>query len=132
MGLFAAKQGDRATATDVHIVLVPSIAGPIPTPLPHFFSGEFNGGLSSNVRIMGRPAAMAGSSAQNAPPHLPMPPGTGFQIPPSNSGTIQGGSPTVRINGQPAGRQGDAVLTCNDPVNLPAGTVVAFGTVSIG
>ncbi len=73
-----------------------------------------------------------GSTADNAPPHLPATPGTGFQRPPSNKGTVQAGSPTVMINGKPAARNGDKALTCNDPADLPVGTVVATGTVLIG
>ena len=36
------------------------------------------------------------------------------------------------INGKPAARAGDKALTCNDPADLPAGTVIAVGTVMIG
>jgi uncharacterized Zn-binding protein involved in type VI secretion len=81
---------------------------------------------------MGKPAATLGSTADNQPSHIPTPPGTGFQKPPANRGTVQAGSPTVRINGKPAARNGDRALTCNDPVDLPVGTVTAAGTVSIG
>jgi uncharacterized Zn-binding protein involved in type VI secretion len=132
MGQPAAKQGDRVTATDIHIVLVPSASGAVPTLLPHQFSGALTGGLSRDVRIMGRPAATVGSTADNLPVHFPTPPGASFQKPPSNKGTILLGSPTVRINGRMAARSGDPVMTCNDPVDLPAGTVVAAGTVRIG
>jgi uncharacterized Zn-binding protein involved in type VI secretion len=45
---------------------------------------------------------------------------------------VQAGSPTVRINSKPAARNGDRALTCNDPTDLPAGTIIAAGTVSIG
>jgi uncharacterized Zn-binding protein involved in type VI secretion len=47
-------------------------------------------------------------------------------------GTIAAGSATVRINGKPAARNGDAALTCNEPPGPPIGQVVANGTVSIG
>jgi uncharacterized Zn-binding protein involved in type VI secretion len=131
MGLPAAKQGDQVIATDFHVVLVP---GPPPTPqtLPHPFTGVISGGLSADVRIMGRLAAVAGSTADNTPPHVPTPPGTAFQRPPSNKATIQQGSPTVRINGKAVARNGDRALTCNDPADLAAGTVIAAGTVLIG
>ena len=132
MGQPAAKQGDQITATDIHIVLVPTPAGQTPTPLPHAFSGIIGGGLSGDVRIMGRPAATVGSTADNAPPHIPAPPGTSFQGQPANRGTIQVGSRTVRINGRPAARNGDVAATCNDPSDLPVGQVVATGTVFIG
>jgi len=43
MGQPAAKQGDQVVATDVHIVLIPSPGGPVPTPLPHPFVGIISG-----------------------------------------------------------------------------------------
>jgi uncharacterized Zn-binding protein involved in type VI secretion len=132
MGQPAAKQGDRIVATDTHIVLVPVGTGFMPTPLPHPFLGLINGGLSSDVNIMGMPAATVGSSADNAPPHLPTPPGTAFQRPPANRGTISVGSATVFINGKMAARNGDPAMTCNDPIDVPVGQVVAVGTVMIG
>ena len=130
MGMPAAKKGDQIMATDTHIIMMPSPAGPVPTPLPHPFTGIINGDLSSDVNIMGMPAATVGSTAANTPPHVPQ--GGPFQKPPGNKATIQVGSPTVKINGKMAARHGDMAITCNDPADLPAGTVVAVGTVSIG
>ena len=133
MGQPAAKQGDQVTAVDTHIVLVPAPPGPpVPTPLPHPFAGVVNGGLSGDVKIMGMPAATVDSTAQNTPPHLPTPPGTALQQPPPNNAAIKLGSATVRINGKQAARNGDMATTCNDPNDLPAGTVVAVGTVFVG
>jgi uncharacterized Zn-binding protein involved in type VI secretion len=132
MGQPAAKQGDQIVATDTHIVMVPSPGGPVPTPLPHPFTGFLNGGLSSDVKVMGMPAAIEGSTADNTPPHIPTPPGTAFQGPPANKGTVKVASPTVKINGKGAARNGDVATTCNDPADLPAGTVVAAGTVLVG
>ena len=132
MGQPAAKQGDKVVATDTHIVMVPQGPALVPTPLPHPFSGMLTGGLSSDVKIMGMAAAVVGSTADNVPPHVPAAtPGT-FQRPPTNKATIQAGSQTVKINGKPAARTGDKALTCNDPSDLPAGTVTATGTVMIG
>ncbi len=131
MGQPAAKRGDRVVAVDTHIVMVPGTP-PVPTPLPHPFSGVLASGLSPDVKISGLPAATVGSVADNTPPHVPTAPGTAFQRPPANSGTVQQGSATVMINGKPAARAGDKALTCNDPVDLPAGTVVASGSVLIG
>jgi uncharacterized Zn-binding protein involved in type VI secretion len=126
----AAKKGDRIVGTDIHIVMVPD--QPSPMPLPHPFTGVINGGLSSDVNIMGMPAAVVGSTADNTPQHVPTPPGTSFQNPPANKATIQCGSATVRINGKLAARGGDTALTCNDPLDLSSGTVLATGTVTIG
>jgi len=133
VGQPAAKQGDKILATDTHIVMVPAPSGsPVPTPLPHPFVGVLNGGLSSDVKIMGMPAATVDSTADNTPAHIATPPGTAFQSPPSNKATIKIGSPTVKINGKMAARNGDTAMTCNDPADLPAGQVIAVGTVSIG
>ena|SRR5437868_3550628 len=133
MGQPAAKKGDQVTAIDTHIVLVPAPpAPPVPTPLPHPFNGVINGQLSSDVKVMGLEAATVGSTADNTPPHIPTPPGMAFQKPPTNKATIKLGSLTVKINGQPAARNGDQAETCNDPVDLPIGTVVAVGSVLIG
>ncbi|MDG4772193.1 PAAR domain-containing protein [Solwaraspora sp. WMMD792] len=132
MGQFAAKQGDRVNATDIHIVMVPGAPAPTPTPLPHPFTGIINGGLSADVKIMGKPAAVAGSTAENTPAHVPTAPGTSFQKQPSNTATLEGGSTTVKINGKPAIRSGDLASTCNDPQDLPSGTVLATGTVTVG
>lgn len=125
MGKPAAKQGDRVAGVDTHIVLVPSPGGPVPTPLPHPFLGVIQGGLSSDVKVMGRPAATKDSTAQNGPAHVPTPPGTSFQKPPSNKATILTGSTTVFINGKPAARIGDTAITCNDPADAPVGKVVS-------
>jgi len=132
MGKPAAKQGDQVLAIDTHIVMVPSPGGPVPTPLPHPFVGMLDGELSQNVKIMGKPAATVGSTASNSPQHVPTPPGTSFQNPPKNKGTVRMGSATVKINGKAAARLGDPVETCNDPADAPVGQVLATGTVMIG
>ena len=132
MGQPAAKQGDQITAVDMHIVMVPSPGGPVPTPLPHPFMGIIDGSLSTNVKIMSMPAATVGSTATNTPPHFPTPPGTLFQVPPTNRGTIMIGSGTVMVNGKPAARMGDQAQTCAEPVPNMSATVVAAGTVMIG
>jgi uncharacterized Zn-binding protein involved in type VI secretion len=132
MGQPAAKQGDQISALDIHIVMVPSPTGPVPTPMPHPFLGIINSNLSTDVNIMGKPAAVVGSIADNTPQHLPTPPGTSFQKPPTNKGTIKIGSPTVKINGKMAARNGDMAETCNDPADIPGGQVIAVGTVMIG
>lgn len=130
MGQPAAKQDDQIMATDTHIVMIPSPGGPIPTPLPHPFVGMIDGSLSSDVKIMGKAAAVQGSTATNTPSHIPQ--GGPFQAPPSNRATIQTGSGTVRINGKSAARHGDTAMTCNDPADAPVGTVIAVSTVFIG
>lgn len=132
MGAPAAKQGDQVVAVDTHIVMVPSGPAMVPTPLPHPFVGMLSGGLSSNVKIMGKAAATVDSTADNSPAHIPTPPGTSFQKPPKNKGTVTVGSATVKINNKAAARMGDPVKTCNDPEDLPVGKIIAVGTVLVG
>ena len=130
MGQPAAKQGDQIVGVDTHIIMIPSPGGPVPTPLPHPFSGILDGSLSSDVKIMGMAAATLNSTATNTPPHIPQ--GGPFQAPPSNRGQIIMGSATVLINGKGAARNGDTANTCNDPADMPVGSVIAVGTVLIG
>lgn len=130
MGQPAAKQGDQVVATDIHIIMISTPGGPVPTPLPHPFTGMIDGNLSSDVNIMGMPAATVDSTASNTPPHIPQ--GGPFQSPPSNKATIKLGSTTVKINGKMAARNGDTAMTCNDPSDMPVGNVIAVGTVMIG
>lgn len=127
MGAPAAKQGDRVTAIDLHLVQPPGTAPPV--TVPHSFSGLLTQQLSDDVRIMGRAAATVGSVAINTPPHIPL--GGTFVNPPSNRGTIRAGSSSVRINGKAAARAGDRAETCAEPTN-PSAVVVATGTVGIG
>jgi uncharacterized Zn-binding protein involved in type VI secretion len=127
MGPPAAKQGDRITAMDTHLILTPS---GVQSLVPHPFSGVLEASLSANVRIERRAAATVGSVAANVPPHVPI--GGSFVKPPSDKGAVTKGSASVRINGRPAARGGDTASTCSDPVDLPVGTVVAVGTVRIG
>ncbi len=126
----AAKQGDQVVGTDIHINMLPTPGGPVPTPLPSPFAGQLNDGLSTDVNIQGMPAATQGSKASNMPPHIPM---VGpFQSPPKNQAEIMLGSTTVLINGKPAARMGDTCMNCNDPSDMPTGQVVAVSTVLIG
>jgi uncharacterized Zn-binding protein involved in type VI secretion len=126
----AARKADPVTATDTHMVLFPNGAV---QALPHPFSGTIQLDVSTDVLVNGLGAATVNSVAVNQPPHIPIPPGTSFVTPPRNRGTIQSGFPSVLINGRAAARRGDAVRTCNDPVDLPAGSITGGSTnVSIG
>jgi uncharacterized Zn-binding protein involved in type VI secretion len=128
VGMPAAKKGDQITAEDVHLIQPPGTAPPVPTQHP--FRGIIRDKLSVNVNIMGQPAAMANSTATNTPAHLPI--GGTFVKAPANRGLIVRGSATVFINGKPAARNNDVAITCNDPIDLPVGRVVAKGTVFVG
>jgi len=128
MGPPAARQGDRVVALDMHLIQPPGPTSPV--LVPHPFSGIINGSVSADVTIGGAAAATMNSTATNTPPHIPI--GGTFVNPPSNKATIVKGSATVTINGKAAARAGDTATTCNDPVDLPSGTVVAVGQVFIG
>lgn len=133
MGQPAATQGSMVVGVDTHIVMVPSPGGPIPTPLPHPFSGMVDGGTVATVKIMGKPAAVVDSTASANPPHLPTPPGTAFQNPPQNKATIKVGSATVKIGGKQAARNADLAQNCDDIApTATLGQVIAAGTVMIG
>jgi PAAR motif len=132
MGSPAAKQGDMVVGIDTHIVMVPSVNGQVPTPLPHPFSGQLDQKLSSNVKIDKRAAATVGSIATNQPKHIPTPPGVSFQAPPANQGPVVQGSSTVFINKKAAARAGDPVQSCDDLGNPHASSIVASSTVLIG
>lgn len=120
MNRLAAKQRDRVTAIDMHLIQPPNAPQLL---VPHPFSGVLDGGLSQDVRINGRPAATELSTATNTPGHLPQSPGD-FVRPPSNQAQIRTGSTSVRINHRGAARAGDPAFTCNDPMDLAIGTVV--------
>ncbi len=120
----AARQNDPVMGTDIHILLVPSPGGPVPTPTPLPFAGQLVSALSTDVFVNGRPAATQNSVAQNMPPHIAPPPST-FQKPPTNQGKVVTGSPTVLVNGKQMARLGDPVLTCNDPADAPTSSITA-------
>lgn len=133
MGQPAAKQGDQIVAVDIHIVMVPSVSGQVPTPLPHPFNGIFDTALSPDVKIMRMLAAIEGSIATNQPAHIATAPGVSFQKPPTNQGKVVKGSSTVFINGKGAARMGDLAGTCQDPSpNMAAQIIVPACTVFIG
>ncbi|WP_221651755.1 PAAR domain-containing protein [Actinotalea ferrariae] len=119
------------TGTDTHIVLVPSGTGTTPVAQTLPFAGRLRRGLSTDVTIDGRPAAVVGSVAVNAPKHVPV--GGTFQRPPSDQGTVDGGSRTVLIDGRAAARVGDRVVTCNDPTDAATAAISSgSGTVEVG
>jgi uncharacterized Zn-binding protein involved in type VI secretion len=127
-----ARQNDQVLAVDTHIVMVPAGPSLVPTPLPHPFVGVLDGNLSASVKANGRPVATVDSTATNQPSHIATPPGVSFQKPPANKGTVMLGSQTVTVGGKAVARMGDTVKTCNDPADLPVGTIVAAGTVLVG
>jgi uncharacterized Zn-binding protein involved in type VI secretion len=132
MGQPAAKKGDTIRGMDMHLVTLPNGAQ---ARFPFAFQSIINEKVSTNVRILGAPAAMKGSQGKNTPEHkvvlLAQLPGADFVIQPNNEGTIAKGSKTVNINGKPAARNSDTADTCRDAPSAPA-LVVATGSVLIG
>lgn len=133
----ASVLGDDAPGVCTHIVMVPAPPGsPVPTPLPHPYTGKILAGCVTNVLIGGKPAAVLGSGLQNVPPHIPTPPGTAPApgANPTNDGTVILGSGTVLIGGQPAARIGDTVSPCTNSVPPGTASIVGPGvpTVVIG
>ncbi|MBV9173162.1 MAG: PAAR domain-containing protein [Chloroflexi bacterium] len=129
--------GDNAPGVCTHIVLVPSPPGaPVPTPLPHPYTGQILQGCETSVLIGGKPAAVLGSGLTNVPPHIPTPPGTapGPGAVPQNDGKIIMGSATVLIGGKPAARVGDSASPCVNSTPPGIATIVGPGvpTVIIG
>lgn len=121
MGQPAARQNDQVTGTDTHLCVPPS-GPPVPTPLP--FVSLLKVALSTDVFINGLPAATQDSISHHTPPHIP-PPSMTFSKPPTNQGRVIVGSQTVLVNNKPLARVGDAVMTCNDPVDAPVGTIAS-------
>jgi uncharacterized Zn-binding protein involved in type VI secretion len=129
----AAKEGDKVVGVCTHVVQVPAPPGPpVPTPIPgHPFSGDLSDGLSDDVLIDGKKAAVKGSKAKNSPAHVAIG-GPAFQPPnPKDEATVSMGSSTVEINGKPAARMGDQAETCC-MAKAPGNVVVSGGTVEIG
>jgi uncharacterized Zn-binding protein involved in type VI secretion len=125
----AAKEGDGVKGLDLHLV---TMANGATATVPMPFDGVIQRGLSTNVNIMGKPAATIDSIAKNPPEHAHKPaPGVRFVFAPNNEGRITTGSGTVRINGKPAARNGDRAETCHDQPGVLS-LVVASGSVLIG
>ena len=124
-----AAQDDRVMGMDVHIMVIPSGPGTTTVPLPHPFMGKLDDGLSDDVSIGDKKAALKGSKARHDDSmHLQLPGTIKFQNNPKKDGEITGGtSPTVKINGKEAAVIGSLVTTCNDIGARNNSTVIAAG-----
>ena len=137
----AAKFGDPVLGIDLHMVMVPTPAGPVPTPLPHPFIGvvfdptgaAIGAGISAVfgggglVLINSLPAGNTGTEVKGQP-HLPTPPGVSFapNDVPDFKGTIVTGSKTVSFAGSSAGRLTSLVSSCGFPLNLPTSVCMSI------
>jgi uncharacterized Zn-binding protein involved in type VI secretion len=123
-----AKKGDRITATDTHLVIPASGGPPVPTPLP--YNGVLQQDLCTSVFSQQQAVAVVGSTSVMSPGHIVAP--NSFANPPSNEGHVFIASQTVYAEHKAVARDGDVAKTCNDPTDLPVGTVVASGSVYAG
>ena len=124
-----AAQDDRVMGMDVHIMVIPSGPGTTTVPLPHPFMGKLDDGLSDDVIIGDKKAAVKGSKARHDDPtHLQLPGTIKFQNNPKKDGEVTGGtSSTVKIDGKEAAVIGSLVTTCNDIGARNNSTVIAAG-----
>ncbi len=128
-GTPAAVMGDRILGTCMgHQIPGPPAGNPIPAP-PMPFSAPLLQGLATKVLIGGKPAAVAGSSGMNTPPHVGLHPSDPFLAPPMQQGRVVVGSPTVLIEGKPAAKTGSQ---CMIDFGLPGNLVGSAATVLIG
>lgn len=113
MGTPAAVMGDQIKAMcAAHQIPNPASGAPQPSPAPMPFSAPVTQGCEATVLIGGKAAAVVGSAGLNAPPHVGLHATDPFMAPPTQRGTITGGSPTVLIKGKPAARTGSACIVC--------------------
>lgn len=124
-----AAQDDRVMGMDVHIMVVPSGPSTTTAPLPHPFIGKLDDGLSDDVSIGDKKAALKGSKAKHDDSmHMQLPGTIKFQNNPKKEGEVTGGtSPTVKINGKETAVIGSLVTTCNDIGAQNNSTVIAAG-----
>ena len=129
MGQPAAVMGDRVSATcAIHMIPNPATGIPQPGP-PMPFSAPLVQGLEPTVLIGGKPAAVAGASGYNTPPHVGLHPADPFMIPTQQVGMVVMGSTTVLFGGKPAAATG---ATCTVCAGLPGQLVGTAATVLIG
>jgi hypothetical protein len=125
---------DLVLGVDIHIMLVPTPAGPVPTPLPHPFTGlvldptgaAMNAAMGGGVVLVnGLFVTNCGTGVMNIPPHLPVP-GPFAKGKPENDAELWFGALNVSMGGSLAVRLGDIALSCSDPVRMPTSVVIAI------
>jgi len=128
MGTPAVVAGDPIQGTcAIHQVPSPSGA-PVPAgPLP--FSAPVTQGLAVTVTIEGKPAAVAGASGLNTPPHVGLHATDPFVAPVTQAGQIVSGSASVFFDGLPAAYTGCGVTICAQAPGTITGSSV---TVTVG
>jgi RHS repeat-associated protein len=118
------KHMDPILGVDVHIVLIPTPAGPVPTPIPHPHVGmimdpfDYVPIVGSTLYVNNMIKASAGTAGLLIPPsHIPM--GGPFAPPPGNESEMFMGSATVDAEGDPFSFLGCPVISCMT-VGMPA------------
>ena len=107
----AAKHLDLVVGVDTHIVMVPTPAGPVPTPLPQPFVGivfdefDYIPGIGGTVYINGMMRAQAGTGGKATPPHVPIGGPSYGPPPPTNEAEVFMGSQTVSVDGDAMSRK---------------------------
>jgi len=119
MGKPAAKLGDQVVGTDIHIVMVPSSGGPVPTPMSFPSTAASSRGA---VRRTDRRQACRRAWQRRDEPATSRSNWRNIPASPDNRGTLIAIGPLVLVNGKPLAKAGDKVLTCNDPAPAPVGT----------
>jgi uncharacterized Zn-binding protein involved in type VI secretion len=117
MGTPAIVMGDQITGVCVGHQIPAALGAPAPAP-PMPFSAPLTLGLSPTVLIGGKPAAVAGSSGLNTPPHVGLHASDPFMAPPMQIGRVVSGSPTVMFGGQPAATVSSSATCCMTPGTL--------------
>jgi uncharacterized Zn-binding protein involved in type VI secretion len=93
------------------------------------FSAPLLQGLATKVLIAGKPAAVAGSSGINTPPHVGLHVSDPFLVPMAQKGTVAVWSTTVLIEGKPAAKTGSQSII---DFGLPGNLIGTAATVLIG
>lgn len=121
----ANKHMDPIVGVDIHIVLIPSPAGPIPTPLPHPFAGmvmdpmDYVPVVGATVMVNKTPRGNSTTAGMlNTKVHIPM--GGPFQMAATigHDSSNFFGSPRVTAEGSYFSASGFMVMSCND-VGMP-------------
>jgi phage baseplate assembly protein gpV len=125
-----AKSGDAVMGFDIHLTEIPSGSGTSTVRLPHPFIGKLTKGLSSNVKIGGKGAAVLGSvGTHDDGGHNRLAGTLRFTGNPKNEGAVSSGvAQTVTINSKAAALIGSTMSTCNDAGQKDHSIVIAQGT----
>jgi hypothetical protein len=119
----AAKHFDPVLGVDIHIILIPTPVGPVPTPLPHPFVGiimdpfDYAPIIGATVMVNNIPRAQAGTAGIAVPPHIPM--GGPFAKPPGNECEMFMGSTIVEVDGDAFSYLALPAISCHDIGMVP-------------